>query len=102
MALKRKIPLTDKPARILYYDQGGYIPGKSSNFTSICNILNVINVGAEQGIKSWSQIDHETLLKWDPDIIIVPQESNLKKLLSENKVLSHASAIKNNRVYYIF
>lgn len=101
LELKRKIPLTDKPARILYYDQGGYIPGKSSNFTSICNILNVINVGAEQGIKSWSQIDHETLLKWDPDIIIVPQESNLKKLLSENKVLSHASAIKNNRVYYI-
>ncbi|MCD6352599.1 MAG: ABC transporter substrate-binding protein [Proteobacteria bacterium] len=99
--LKKKIPKTAEPIRVLYYDEGGYIPGKSSNFTSICEMINVVNVGAEQGIKSWSQIDYETLLKWDPDIIIVPEGSNLKEQLMANEVLSHADAIKNDRVYYV-
>ena len=96
--LRKKLPSTTKPIRVLYYDEGGYIPGKSSNFESICNIIRVINVGAEQGIKSWSQIDYETLLKWDPDVIIVPQESHLREQLIANEILSHAKAIKKGKV----
>jgi iron complex transport system substrate-binding protein len=99
--LRAKIPAMDKPLRILYYDEGGYIPGKASNFNSICDMIEVVNVGAEQGIKSWSQIDYETLLKWDPDIIIVPEGSNLKELLMTNDLLSHARAIKKQKVYYV-
>jgi iron complex transport system substrate-binding protein len=90
-----------KPIRVLYYDEGGYIPGRSSNFNSICEIIGAINVGAEKGIKSWSQIDNETLLKWDPDMIAVPEGSNLKQQLTSSKVLSYAQAIKNGKVFYI-
>jgi iron complex transport system substrate-binding protein len=90
-----------KPIRVLYYDEGGYIPGMSSNFNSICAIIKVVNVGAEQGIKSWAQIDNETLLKWDPDIIVVPEGSNLKTQLMSNKVLTHARAVKNKKVFYM-
>ena len=96
--LRKKLPRTTKPIRVLYYDEGGYIPGKSSNFESICNIIRVINVGAEQGIKSWSQIDYETLLKWDPDMIIVPQESHLREQLIANEILSHAKATEKGKV----
>jgi len=99
--LRKKIPDIKKPIRVLYYDEGGYIPGKSSNFESMCNIIRVVNVGAEQGIKSWSQIDYETLLKWDPDIIITPQESHLREQLMANEILSHAGAIKKGKVYEI-
>ena len=99
--IRKKIPIMSKPLRLLYYDEHGYIPGKTSNFTSICEIIGAINVGSEQGIKSWSQIDYETLLKWDPDIIVVPDGSNLKKQLTANKILSHAKAIKNRTVYSI-
>ena len=99
--LRKKLPSATEPIRVLYYDEGGYIPGKSSNFESICNIIRVVNVGAEQGIKSWSQIDYETLLKWNPDIIIVPQESHLREQLMANEILSHAGAIKKGKVYEI-
>jgi iron complex transport system substrate-binding protein len=99
--LQQKLPRRDKPVRVLYYDEGGYVPGVSSNFNSICKIINAVNVGAEQGIKSWSQIDYETLLKWNPDVIVVPERSRLKELLMANRVLSHASAIKNGAVYYV-
>jgi iron complex transport system substrate-binding protein len=99
--LKAKLPRRDHPIRVLYYDEGGYVPGTSSNFTSICKIIGAVNVGAEQGIKSWSQIDYETVLKWNPDVIIVPERSNLKELLMSNRVLSHARAIKSGSVYYV-
>lgn len=99
--LKDKLPPRAHPIRVLYYDEGGYVPGTSSNFTSICNIIGAVNVGAEQGIKSWSQIDYETLLKWNPDVIIVPGRSKLKELLNSNRVLSHAQAIKSGSVYYV-
>jgi iron complex transport system substrate-binding protein len=98
LEITEKLPDVDKPIRALFYDEGGYIPGKTSNFNSICDMIRVTNVGAEQGIKSWSQIDFETLLSWDPDVIIVPEGSSNKELLMTNKVLSHASAIKNRKV----
>ncbi len=96
-ALKSDIPGGNKPVRVLYYDEGGYIPGRSSNFNSICSIIGAVNVGAEQGIKSWSQIDNETLLKWNPDVIIVPRGSKLRELLMSNKVLSFAQAINREK-----
>jgi iron complex transport system substrate-binding protein len=99
--LRERIPAFKKATRVIYYDEGGYIPGTSSNFSSMCNMIGVINVGAEQGIKSWSQIDYETLLKWDPDMIIVPEGSHLKEQLMANEVLSHASAIQKRKVYEI-
>ena len=99
--LKAKIPRGAKPLRVLYYDEGGYIPGLTSNFNSICSIIGAVNVGAEQGITSWSQVDFETLLKWNPDAIIVPQGSNLRELLMSNRVLSYAHAVKNNSVQYV-
>jgi len=99
--LQDKLPKLEKPIRVLYYDEGGYIPGISSNFNSICEIIKVINVGAEQGIKSWAQIDYETLLKWDPEIIIVPESSNLKNQLMSNKILSHSRAVKNKKIFTI-
>lgn len=99
--LKGKLPRRNRPIRVLYYDEGGYVPGASSNFTSICTIIGAVNVGAEQGIKSWSQIDYETVLKWNPDVIIVPERSKLKGLLMSNRVLSHARAVKSGSVYAV-
>ena len=101
LALKKRIPKIDKLIRVLYYDDGGYIPGKASNFESICDIIGVVNVGAEQGIKSWSQIDYETLLKWNPDIIVVREGSHLREQLMASEVLSLARAIQKGKVYDI-
>ena len=99
--LKTKLPKTVKPLRVLYYDKGGYIPGRFSNFNSLCEMIGVINVGAEQGIKSLKQIDFETLLAWDPDIIIVPQGSNLKEQLLQSPVLATMQAMRKENIHYL-
>jgi len=97
--LRAKLPPRAHPLRVLYYDEGGYVPGASSNFNSICTIIGAVNVGSEQGVKSWSQIDYETVLKWNPDVIIVPNRGKLKELLLSNRMLSHARAIKSGSVH---
>ncbi|NVN92153.1 MAG: ABC transporter substrate-binding protein [Desulfuromonadales bacterium] len=99
--LRAKLPPRVHPLRVLYYDEGGYVPGASSNFNSICAIIGAVNVGAEQGVKSWSQIDYETVLKWNPDVIIVPGRSKLKELLLSNRMLSHAQAIKSGSIHEV-
>ncbi len=99
--LREKIPKKRSGVRVLYYDEGGYVPGRSSNFQSICDIIRIVNVGAEQGIKSWSQIDYETLLKWDPEIILVPEGSGLKQQVRSNAMLAHARAVKTGKVFSV-
>lgn len=99
--LRAKLPRRDRPIRVLYYDEGGYVPGVTSNFTSICRMIGAVNVGAEQGVRSWSQIDYETVLKWNPDVIIVPERSKLRELLISNRVLSHARAVQSGSVHYV-
>ena len=96
--LQDSLPHNKKPPRLLYYDFGGYIPGVASNFTSLCKMIGAVNVGAEQGVKSWKQIDHETLLSWDPDMIIVPLESELVQKLKADPLLCHTRAVKNHRL----
>ena len=99
--LRSRIPKDRSGVRVLYYDEGGYVPGRSSNFNSICEIIRAVNVGGEQGVKSWSQIDYETLLKWDPEIIVVPEGSGLAGQLQSNPILSHARAVKEGRIYTV-
>jgi iron complex transport system substrate-binding protein len=99
--IRGRIPGRGRPIRALYYDEGGYVPGASSNFDSICKIIGAVNVGTEKGIKSWSQIDYETLLRWDPDVILVPERSGLKELLSSNRIMAHSKAIKSGSVHYV-
>ncbi len=99
--LRAALPKRNKPLRLLYYDMGGYIPGKSSNFTSLCKMVGAVNVGAEQGINSWRQVDHETLLKWDPDVIIVPLENNLTENLKKDPLLRYCRALQDDNLLQI-
>lgn len=99
--MRKRLPRRSHPLRVLYYDEGGYIPGASSNFDSICRMIGVVNVGSEQGVRSWSQIDHETLLKWNPEVILVPNGSKLKEMLMTNRLLSHSRAVKSGSIYYV-
>jgi iron complex transport system substrate-binding protein len=62
-------------------------------------MIKAVNVGAEKGIQSWRQIDYETLLLWDPDVIIVPDESHLREQLLTNPMLSHGTVVKAKRVF---
>ncbi len=89
---------TGTAPKVIYYDERGYVAGKNTNFNSMCNVLNLENSASNHGIKYFKQVSHEQILKWNPDIIIVPEGSKLAGKLYSLPVLQTARAIKNKNI----
>jgi iron complex transport system substrate-binding protein len=88
----------EKPLTVLFYDNMGYVAGENSTFDSMCQLLGVVNIAAARGIQYFKQVDYETLLKWDPDVIIVPEESTFDQQLYSERILASAKAVKNRNI----
>jgi len=74
------------------------VAGKNTNFDSMCRVLGLENSASEHNIKYFKQVAYEQILKWDPDIIIIPDGSNLAEKLYSQPVLQTADAIKNKKI----
>jgi len=100
-ALRARIPPGREKVRVLFYDTHGYVPGLRTNFHSICELIGAVNVAAEHGVDSWSRIDYETFLQWDPDIVLVPENRHLEEALRRNPIAARSRAVKEGRLYAI-
>lgn len=90
--------LAGRTVRVLYYDRMGFVSGEHTTFDSLCRTLGIENVAAQNGIKFSKQVGYETVLKWDPDIIIVPENSGLDKRLLGQPILATAKAVRNQNI----
>ncbi len=88
----------DQPLTVLYYDNMGYVAGRNSTFDAMCRLLGVVNIAAAKGIDYFKQVDYETLLQWNPDMIIVPAESAFDRQLYESQILASAKAIQQRNI----
>jgi len=87
-----------KPPTVLYYDNMAYVAGSGTTFDSMCKALGVTNIAAAKGIRNFKQVDYETLLQWDPDVIIVPEESTFDKQLYGQQILASARAVRQKNI----
>jgi iron complex transport system substrate-binding protein len=87
-----------QPLRVVYYGFHGYVAGTNSTFDSLCSLLGVVNIPSAEGVRFFKQVDYETLLKWDPDIIIVPENSGLEQELLGHKILATAKAVRTRNI----
>ncbi|MCD6526829.1 MAG: ABC transporter substrate-binding protein [Desulfuromonas sp.] len=90
--------LAGRTLRVLYYDRMGFVAGEHSTFDSLCRILGIENVATQNDIKFFKQVGYETVLKWDPDIIIVPEDSGLDQRLLGQPILATSKAIRNRNI----
>lgn len=90
--------LEGRSLRVLYYDHMGFVMGEHTTFDSLCRTLEIENVAAQNGIKFSKQVSYETLLQWDPDIIIVPEDSGLDTQLLDQPILATAQAVRNKNI----
>jgi iron complex transport system substrate-binding protein len=93
--------LDGRPLRVLFYDRMGFVAGKHSTFDSLCSTLGIENVASNHGINFFKQISYETVLKWNPDIIIVPDDSDLERSLLDQPILATAKAVVNKNIHTI-
>lgn len=96
--VRTRKPADSRPLTVLFYDNMGYVAGSGTTFDSMCRLLGVTNLAAERGLKYFKQIDYETLLKWNPDIIIVPEESTFDQQLYNQPILATAKAVRQRNI----
>ncbi len=89
---------TGKPPTVLYYDNMAYVAGSGTTFDSMCEALGVTNIAAAKGVRNFKQVNYETLLQWDPDVIIVPEESTFDKQLYSQEILATARAVEQKNI----
>lgn len=87
-----------KPPTVLYYDNMAYVAGAGTTFNSMCQALGVTNIAAAKGIRNFKQVDYETLLQWNPDVIIVPEESSFDRQLYSQQILATARAVRQKNI----
>lgn len=87
-----------KSPTVLYYDNMAYVAGSGTTFDSMCKALGVTNIATAKGIRNFKQVDYETLLQWDPDVIIVPEESTFDQQLYDQEILATARAVRQKNI----
>lgn len=96
-----RIPKSDARPRVIRYEEGGSVAGLATNFEFICRIIGAVNVAAERKVTGIQRIDPETLLKWNPDLIVVPEEAGVKEQLLQSEILSRVRAVQNGNVHAV-
>jgi len=97
-AVRQRRQKMSKPPSVLYYDNMAYVAGAGTTFDSMCRALGVVNIAAAKGIRNFKQIDYETLLQWNPDVIIVPEESTFDRQLYNQEILATARAVRQKNI----
>ena len=97
--ISSQVPEEDRPR--VYYAADGLLntEGSGSITNSWMEAAGGINVATENGIEgTFVDIDAESLLSWDPDIIILRDAEYYAELMAD-PVLAPLTAVQNNRVY---
>lgn len=64
--------LTPLQIRTLIINPNGWVAGAGNFQDAYLQKLGLINLAREQGISGWGEVDLEALVRWSPDLIIVP------------------------------
>jgi ABC-type Fe3+-hydroxamate transport system substrate-binding protein len=104
-----QIPDSAKPTVFIgdvdLWNQGQIYAYSNSEWGNVVNLVGGINVALERApTQPWYQIDPETLLAWNPDIIIIVAYNNATlnselAMLSQNGTWSQLQAVKEGHVY---
>ncbi len=107
-AVSDKIELMtdDQKQTVLDYSEMGTTSGKGTNFDDIVTRAGLINPVAKEGLEGWPDLSKEMIIKYNPNIIILPSWYydtkvnfySLNEKLKGDKALADIKALKNNKI----
>lgn len=97
---------TDTQARkptVLNYSSDLIIMGKSTLFNDIIFKAGGLNAAASQGLEAWPRLDAETLLKMNPDYLVVldDESASIKQAIKSHNIWKRLKAVQNDRFIFI-
>jgi ABC-type Fe3+-hydroxamate transport system substrate-binding protein len=96
---KTKAP---KPT-FLNYSSDLTIMGKNTLFNDIVSKAGGLNSAALQGLEAWPKVDAETLLKMNPDYLVVLEDESpsIKQSIKSHHIWKRLKAVQNDRFIFI-
>jgi iron complex transport system substrate-binding protein len=95
-----KLPGTPAPLILGYAGRYGY--GTDTLFDDIIRTLGGINAAAEGGLRGYSAVSSEQIVRWDPEWIVVPsnpgQEDEVRARLLADPAIALTRAARNRRI----
>ncbi|HEX2925521.1 MAG TPA: ABC transporter substrate-binding protein [Ruminiclostridium sp.] len=91
---------------VLDYSEMGSTSGKDTNFDDTVSRAGLINPVSKAGLKGWPQLSKEMIVKYNPDIIMLPSWyydtkisfDSLLRNIKGDKALAGVKAVKNNKI----
>ncbi len=91
--------------RVMTYSYSGGTSGKGRTTDDFILRGGGVNIAAEKGLTGTVKVSEETLIEWDPEVILLsgysPGKETFPDELRANPALQTVNAIKNNRVYVL-
>ncbi len=92
----RAATVTD-PASMIYLSTDNWIAGCATTLDDMIRLAGGINAACSAGLMDWKQIDTETLLTLDPDVIVFSVWVDIETWLADTAVQG-LSAVQNERL----
>lgn len=82
---------------------GGWTAGAGTSADALLAAAGLVNLAAERGVQGHARLDFETLLTWDPDVIVVARAldgspSPTAALLRGEPALASLEALRRDRI----
>lgn len=89
-----------RPA-VLSWSAWGSTTGSQTSMHDIIEMAGGINLAASHGIVGWKDIDRETIIAMNPEVIITDSGESFVRAILNDPALAGVSAVRSGRVYHI-
>jgi iron complex transport system substrate-binding protein len=100
-----RIPAKKPAPRVLFLNPWGYTAGTDTLLNDLLGLAGGINIAAEKGLSGHVKLQTESVLAWQPDIIIseaaVGEFASAKARLLKHPAIQYTPAAKNQRIYIL-
>lgn len=93
-AVAGRAMMVEAPVSALYLSTDNWIAGCSTTLDNMIMLAGGINAACEAGLVDWNQVDNETLLALDPDVIVFSVWVDVETWLADEAVQG-LSAVQN-------
>lgn len=104
-AAQAKIP-TDRPAPRVLWSGFGQVLGSGTTFDDAVRLAGAVNIPAAEGLKGWPKVSEEQIAAWDPDVIVISDDSGdadaaIARHVERHPVIATTRAARAGRIVAI-
>ncbi len=96
------LAIGDRPRpKVLSWDSWGTTTGTGTSMHDIIEMAGGENLAATHSIEGWKEIDRETIISMNPDVIVTESGQSFVESVLADPTLQSVTAVRTGRVVYV-